>query len=108
MTHRDTGADTIFIECECGDPRDSVIVHRFVGNTRLGWEPELYMDSFMAPVWPWYKRVPHAVRYLFGFEAKKYGHFGCTLISRRDAEHLMDVCRGFCAEFDAYKEADDE
>jgi hypothetical protein len=100
--------ETIFIECECGDPQDSVILHRFIAHKEEKWEPELYMDSFLVTYDSFWKRLRHATRYLLGRTPRKYGFFGCTLIGRDDAAKMVEVLDVFIGEYDEWEKNNTE
>lgn len=92
--------ETLFIECECGDPRDQLILHSFSSEKGLFEEPLLYATTFLSPQYRFTKRLKYAWMYITKGIAPKYGHFGCTLISLDDAIRIKDFISDYIDYFD--------
>lgn len=70
---------TLFV-CKCGS-----LQHLFIVTAE---EEDLYIETHLAPL-PFFKRLKHAVRYLFGYRSK-YGDFEETVLDARSALDLGD------------------
>lgn len=74
-----------YIECDCHSDEH---VLRFSMDPKDG---DVCMSVFLSNWEPWYKRVWHAVKYIFGYKSQ-YGHFDSTVMSGQNLMQLRDVC----------------
>lgn len=82
--------NTEYFECECG-----CLMH----NVRIVWfqdewmkkhncEKELYIDIHLNHYLPWYKRIYHAILYIF--KSEKCKPYDCVTLSYEEANRLKN------------------
>ena len=82
---------TLFV-CRCGS-----LEHLFIVSAE---EEYLFIETHLAPL-PFFERLKHAVRYLFGYRSK-YGDFDEIVLDARTALDLGDYLVRW-AEGDTYE-----
>lgn len=73
---------TEYFDCDCSDFRH---VFRFVLDADDG---ELWLEVQLNLWLPWYLRLWHAVRYVFG-KPRMYGHYDVTALRKDDFARLQ-------------------
>jgi hypothetical protein len=53
-------------------------------------DDEICLSYYLESAWPFWKRVLHAFKYVFGLQPHKWGHFSNTLIRPEDREKLIE------------------
>lgn len=72
--------------CDCGSVEHQIIVTRDEDDDEF-----VYLSVHLAPI-AFYRRLGHAIRYLFGHRSV-FGDFQETMLSRDDAERLAAALR---------------
>lgn len=67
------------------------------------WPPTLYAEIYMSPARPWYYRVWPAIKFLFGSNCSKHGHFGSWMMHTEDALELARMVVDFADESIRFK-----
>jgi hypothetical protein len=75
----------VYVECQCDHP-DHVI--RFSLDPTDG---EMWMETRLNDVWPWYRRIWIAVSYVFGRCNPQRYEFDTTLLREHDYDRLRDL-----------------
>lgn len=79
-----------FIECQCGSDEH---VLRFTLSVDED-EQEIYTSVFLNQWESWYKRVWHAIKYVFGYKCK-YGDWDCTILGETEVDQLQKMIDDF-------------
>ena len=53
-------------------------------------EQIIYMHTHLTDWTPWYKRLWHGIRYIFGYTSR-YGEWDELILTHRHAKHLRDM-----------------
>lgn len=88
-----------YFECVCTSNEHTLRISYFDGEDF----DELYVSIHLNPIWPWYKRVYHAIRYIFGYHCK-YGHFEEASLGPTTAKRLRDLLEKFIKEQESLKD----
>lgn len=75
---------TEYFDCDCSDFNH---VFRFVLDTDDG---TLWLEAQLSLWLPWYRRLWHAVRYVFG-KSRMYGHYDITSLQEKDFDRLREL-----------------
>jgi len=79
-----------FIECRCGSDEHTI---RFTLSIEDD-DPEIYTSVFLNHWQPWYYRIWHAIKYIFGYKCK-YGDWDCTLMGETEVDQLQKMIDDF-------------
>ena len=80
-TYDNRGGGYTYFDCECSDFGHVI---RFSLDHEDG---SLWLEAHMCLWLPWYRRVWHAIRYVFGYP-RLYGHYDITLLRNEDYDRL--------------------
>ena len=81
----DTEKNILFI-CACNDAEHQLIFSYFEDDDY----PEVYTSVHLNPERKWYKRIIHALKYVFGYRCK-YGDFDEFIFKPKDYSKLQEV-----------------
>lgn len=77
-----------FLVCECNSSEHTL---RYMYDQE---NKELYTEVYLNNHNSIFKRIYIAVKYIFGYTSK-YGHFDCTIMSKKEASKLFHFLRKY-------------
>lgn len=81
--------DHKYFECECSSPEHLLRLSYFEDEPE-----EVFVEVHLNPKFRWYKRVWHAVKYVFGYRSC-YGDFDEFIWSPEMVEKVRNECNEF-------------
>ena len=75
-------------ECQCSSS-EHIITFKFDNNSK-DWPPELFGEIHLCQSNGFFKRLWHAVKFVFGYKSK-YGNFDTFIFKPEDLPHLRNL-----------------
>lgn len=84
----------LHLDCDCFELEHTLRYSYLIDNDiRLS---EVFVHTFLS-LQPWYKRIWHGIKYIFGYKSK-YGHFDETTLEYKKVIKLRDFLTDFITE----------
>lgn len=77
-----------FFECSCHSPEH--VMHWHLDLDEPAW---LFINFHLSPD-VWWKRIMHAVMYIFGYTSR-YGHFDEFMVRQEDCDKLIEILQKY-------------
>lgn len=80
--------ETQLVICDCHSDEHQIIFHP---DDEDG-EPVIYMHTHLTNWTPWYKRLIHGIKYIFG-HTSKYGEWDEIILTKKHAKQFRDMAK---------------